>query len=82
MDNFLKMYYRIHSAGAYAGLPLNSVWGKYQGRKCMEVKRMKRFSVHFNCHVQNFDNPVNAFAGAHMKGDRNKWQTIVGFSLL
>jgi hypothetical protein len=57
--------------GAYAGLPLNSVWGKYLGRKWMGVKGIKRFSVHFN-----------AVVGAYMKGYGNKYQTTAGLSLL
>jgi hypothetical protein len=31
-----------------------------------------------SCDVQDFENQVNVFGGAHMKRYRNKWQTTAG----
>jgi hypothetical protein len=43
---------------------------------------MKRFSVHFNFHVQHFDNRVNAVVGALMKGGRQKQMANNSWTLL
>jgi hypothetical protein len=44
-----------------------------------EIDRKKILEI---CNVQNFDNQLNAFVGAHMKGYMNKWQTTAGHSIL
>jgi hypothetical protein len=38
------------------------------------------FLSYFSPRVQNFDNQVKAVVGAHMKENKNKWQTTAGQS--